>query len=65
MEKILHNRAQCMLCGDIIESTHRHDYVSCKCGEIAVDGGRSYLRRSAKNFLNFLDLSEMENENDQ
>jgi len=65
MEKILHNRAQCLLCEDIIESTHRHDYVSCKCGEIAVDGGRSYLRRSAKNFLNFLDLSEVETENDR
>lgn len=52
------NKAQCALCNDVIESIHRHDFVGCKCGEIFVDGGKSYLRRGAKNFLNFIDLSE-------
>lgn len=43
--RILHNRAQCNKCGEIVESVHRHDFRFCKCGAIAVDGGREYLRR--------------------
>lgn len=56
--KILVNRARCLLCNDIIESKHRHDYVSCKCGASAVDGGKDYLRRTG--FGNMEDLSESE-----
>ena len=33
------NRAKCKLCNTIIESFHSTDYVMCKCGEIALDGG--------------------------
>jgi hypothetical protein len=54
--------AQCRLCGDVIESTHRHDFVMCGCGEISVDGGTAYLRRSARNVENLIDLSETEEE---
>ncbi len=43
--KILRNVCQCKQCGDIVESTHVHDFVRCRCGAIAVDGGREYLRR--------------------
>lgn len=39
------NQARCLVCGDVIESKHRHDYVSCRCGAIAVDGGADYERR--------------------
>lgn len=39
------NAGRCRLCGDVIESKHRHDFVRCKCGAVAVDGGRAYLRR--------------------
>jgi len=46
MNKIITNKAQCTKCGDIIESRHRHDFVWCKCGALAVDGGRDYLKRS-------------------
>jgi len=46
------------LCGDIIASTHRHDFRSCKCGEIYVDGGRAYPRRLAQNFDNLEEFSE-------
>lgn len=42
---ILRNRARCKKCNAIIESKHRHDYVACPCGAIAVDGGRAYLKR--------------------
>jgi hypothetical protein len=30
---------------DIITSVHRHDFVRCECGKVAVDGGTHYLRR--------------------
>lgn len=45
MQKIIRNMIKCNLCGDIIESTYRHDFVSCKCGSCSVDGGKDYLRR--------------------
>lgn len=61
---ITRNAAMCQLCLDIIESRHTHDYVSCKCGEISLDGGRSYLRRRAKDFNNLTDLSEYDEEDD-
>jgi hypothetical protein len=43
MEKI-RNRARCKKCGDVIESKYRHDFVSCKCNAIFVDGGNDYWR---------------------
>jgi tRNA(Ile2) C34 agmatinyltransferase TiaS len=57
-EVVVTNKAQCKLCGDVIESTHGHDYVRCGCGEIAVDGGKQYLRRTAKDLSNIIELSE-------
>lgn len=55
---VLSNKAQCKLCGDVIESKHGHDYARCKCGEISVDGGKNYIKRSAKNLNNIIELSE-------
>lgn len=43
---ILRNSARCPKCGENVESLNRHDYKSCKCGAIAVDGGFDYLRRT-------------------
>ena len=45
MKKIIRNRIKCKKCGEIIESTIRHDFKFCKCGAVAVDGGKDYLRR--------------------
>ncbi|MBQ3041359.1 MAG: hypothetical protein IJD42_07170 [Clostridia bacterium] len=45
MTKIIKNAIQCKLCGEVIESKHVHDFVQCKCGVCAVDGGHDYLRR--------------------
>ena len=42
---IVSNQITCKSCGDTIFSAHRHDMVSCSCGEVAVDGGNHYLRR--------------------
>lgn len=44
--KIIKNSIQCKHCNDIIESIHRHDYVPCSCGKVAVDGGKDYLKRT-------------------
>ena len=58
MRKIIKNAIQCKLCGDIIESTDRHQYVTCKCGVCAVDGGHDYLRRYFNDKSCYVDLSE-------
>lgn len=42
--QIMHNRAQCPTCDEVIESLHRHDYRSCECGDSSVDGGSWYGR---------------------
>lgn len=42
---ILLNQAQCNNCFDIITSKHRHDYVTCSCGNLSVDGGLDYTKR--------------------
>jgi HD-like signal output (HDOD) protein len=42
---IIENAATCLSCGDRIFSKHRHDFVTCSCGAISVDGGQEYLRR--------------------
>jgi DNA-directed RNA polymerase subunit N (RpoN/RPB10) len=39
------NKIRCLACGDEPESDHRHDLRWCKCGKVAADGGRQYLRR--------------------
>lgn len=59
-QKIIHNRCRCRQCEDIIESVHRHDFVSCKCGNIFTDGGKAYIRRGAKDLEDIEDLSEFE-----
>lgn len=43
--KIVINKIRCKKCGDVIESTYRHDFKDCKCGAVSVDGGKDYLRR--------------------
>ena len=42
------NAARCLLCGDLIRSKNRHDFNTCSCGNISVDGGSWYVRRSFK-----------------
>jgi hypothetical protein len=42
---IVVNRVKCGKCGELITSTHQHDFRWCKCNSIAVDGGNAYLKR--------------------
>lgn len=37
-------RIQCLECGDIIRSDHRHEMVWCSCKAVAIDGGGAYTR---------------------
>lgn len=45
---IIQNAVICNKCETLIFSAHRHDFVECPCGNIAVDGGQEYLRRVGK-----------------
>ena len=54
-------RARCTRCGDVLKSEHRHDFRSCGCGAVAVDGGQSYLRRCGAP-ADIEELSEFEEE---
>jgi hypothetical protein len=56
------NRAKCKKCQNIIESFHLTDYVSCKCGEIAISGGQNKLEAYAVDFTNFLRVDDNDNE---
>lgn len=58
MRKTIKNAIQCKLCGEVIESKHVHDFVQCKCGACAVDGGHDYLRRCFRDKDCYIDLSE-------
>ena len=53
---IIQNAVTCLGCGDFIVSKHRHDFVTCTCGSISVDGGQAYLRRVG-DFTNAVDHS--------
>lgn len=56
------NSIKCLACGDVIVSKHRHDFVWCSCKSVAVDGGKSYLKRVG-DFHNIEELSiEVDNE---
>ena len=56
--RIVKNKAKCLKCGDVIESIDRHDYVQCSCGNISVDGGKDYLKRSYRDGMDtWIDMS--------
>ena len=45
---------KCLTCGKVMESKHRHDWVSCDCPRdsdtwMYIDGGKDYLRMGAGN----------------
>lgn len=59
--KIFENKIKCNHCGDILISEHVHDFKTCSCGTVSIDGGKEYLKRLFKNSVNDLeDLSEYE-----
>ena len=60
--KIIKNAIRCNLCHDEIESTSRHDFVWCRCGACAVDGGHDYLRRTFLEKGCYTDISIVEDD---
>lgn len=52
------NSIKCKKCGDVIRSKNVHDYVECKCGEVAVDGGSWYHKVAAKDLNNVESMCE-------
>ena len=59
---IVKNVIKCNRCGDVIESKFRHDFKTCSCGAVSVDGGHDYLRRAFQEDVGFTDLSEVTDE---
>jgi hypothetical protein len=45
---ILRSQIECDHCLDVIASLDRHDFNSCHCGRVSIDGGRDYLRVAFK-----------------
>lgn len=42
---IKENKIMCLKCNQIIESKSVHDFVTCRCGAVSVDGGLEYCKR--------------------
>lgn len=53
---------RCNLCNDVIVSESTHDFKTCSCGTVSVDGGKEYLRRSYVKEGDFTELSVYEDE---
>ena len=43
--KILLNSIKCKKCSEILISEHTHDFRTCSCGSVSIDGGKDYLHR--------------------
>jgi hypothetical protein len=53
------------MCKDIIFSRTRHDYRSCSCGEVSIDGGHHYVKICFKTKMpviidKFINVTEQE-----
>lgn len=48
---ILKNSAMCGDCWQEIVSRHKHDYITCSCGQLSIDGGSSYLKRNSNHYV--------------
>jgi hypothetical protein len=44
---------RCLKCKCTVYSRARHDYRSCECGEVAIDGGFDYIRMRRKDPLGY------------
>jgi hypothetical protein len=49
---IIYRSVKCLSCGDVLVSRHRHDFSTCECESITVDGGFDYLKFSSENAEN-------------
>lgn len=49
-DTILKNSVKCNLCDDVIVSESVSAKVSCRCGNIKISGGKSFLLREGCNY---------------
>ena len=57
-KKLIANKAQCLNCGEIISSMTVHDFKTCSCGNLSVDGGLEYAKRSFIKYNSWVDMCE-------
>lgn len=57
LEIVVRNSARCLDCGEEIESKYGHRFVTCRCGQVSVDGGLEYRRRAFKQHGRWTDTS--------
>ncbi len=57
---LLRSQLRCPKCDDLISSIHRHDFRTCECGALSIDGGRDYLRIAADDEVMALFMDEDE-----
>jgi len=43
-DKLVVKAVECNKCGDVVYSRARHDFRSCSCGHVSVDGGFDYFK---------------------
>ena len=55
-DKIIQNAVVCTKCGDTLISSHRHDYISCSCGNITIDGGVDYFKEIINDTTSYINL---------
>lgn len=53
-------KIQCIHCEGVVQSMHRHDFKSCPCGRIAIDGGGWYTKILFKEEGDYLSVEESE-----
>lgn len=63
-QRMTRNALRCNRCQDVIESTSRHDFVSCSCNALFVDGGLAYRRIGWTEGVPYEDLSEWEDDDE-
>lgn len=44
--QLVFNAALCLSCEELISSDNRHHFNTCSCGNVSVDGGLEYEKRS-------------------
>ena len=58
--RIKRNAARCLACLQVVESKHQHDFRTCECGALSVDGGKAYIRRAWSGKAGYEDMIEYE-----
>lgn len=53
---IFENKARCLLCNDVLHSKSRNDRITCKCGNLTIDGGSWEIIREVKEENSFENL---------